>query len=319
MAEAPELKLSCVVPATDAPPTLARCIAAIRAAEEGPQELIVVTEGTPTGPTAARSDGCRRASGDVLVFVDADVIVHADAFRLIRAAFEQRPELTAVFGSYDDALEAPGVVSGFRNLLHHHVHQQGGGLASTFWTGLGAVRRGAFEALGGFDVAGHPWALEDVELGERLTARAGLIWLDPQLQGTHLKHQTLVQMVRTDFLYRGLPWARILLRSGRLHRTLNLGWRHRLSAIASVAAAISVAARRPRAAALALLSMAALNARFYGLLWRRGGASQAAAGIGLHVLHHLTGAAAAGAAVIEAVLFGQPRPQSPSPPSTGAR
>ena len=35
------------------------------------------------------------------------------------------PASTALFGSYDDAPAAPGLVSQFRNLLHHYVHQQG--------------------------------------------------------------------------------------------------------------------------------------------------------------------------------------------------
>ena len=34
------------------------------------------------------------------------------------------PGLTALFGSYDDHPPARDVVSQFRNLLHHFVHQQ---------------------------------------------------------------------------------------------------------------------------------------------------------------------------------------------------
>ncbi|MGH7896935.1 MAG: acetone carboxylase subunit gamma, partial [Candidatus Binatia bacterium] len=41
--------------------------------------------------------------------------------------------------------------SRFRNLLHRHVHQEGAGPATTFWAGLGAIRREAFERVGGFD------------------------------------------------------------------------------------------------------------------------------------------------------------------------
>ena len=93
---------------------------------------------------AAHPTGAARATGDVLVFVDADVLPHRDAFRRIRSAFRGQPELIAVFGSYDDSPPAPGAVSGFRNLLHHYVHQQASGDADTFWAGLGAIRREAF-------------------------------------------------------------------------------------------------------------------------------------------------------------------------------
>src|SRR5437870_10420584 len=108
--------LSAIVPATNAPPTLTRCLEAIRAADEGPEELIVVEEGG--GPADARNRGAARASGDVLVFVDADVVVHPDAFARIRRTFEADSSLAALFGSYDDRPAAPGTVSVFRNLLH---------------------------------------------------------------------------------------------------------------------------------------------------------------------------------------------------------
>ena len=148
--------LSAVVPATDRPDSLARCLRAIRNANAPPEEVVVVDECELPGPAAARNDGAHRATGDILVFVDADVLPHADAFERIRRAFESSPELIAVFGSYDDAPEATGTVSSFRNLLHHHVHQQAAGRATTFWAGLGAVRRDAFLDVGGFDPERYP-------------------------------------------------------------------------------------------------------------------------------------------------------------------
>ena len=149
---------SVVIPATDGPRTLARCIAAIRASTSAPDELIVVETPAAAGPGEARNIGARRASGDFLVFVDADVEVHPDAFARIRRAFEADGDLVALFGSYDDDPERHGLVSDFRNLLHHHVHQSGAGPASTFWAGLGAIRRGDFIALEGFDEERFPRA-----------------------------------------------------------------------------------------------------------------------------------------------------------------
>jgi GT2 family glycosyltransferase len=290
--------LSAIVPATNDPPTLERCVAAIRAAEEPPEEILVVDRAAAPGPAAARNEGAGRATGDVLVFVDADVVPHADAFRRIRRGFDGDPALTALFGSYDDAPEAPGLVSTFRNLLHHHVHQDGGGPTSTFWAGLGAIRRDAFAAAGGFDAERYRVpAVEDIDLGLRLSAAAGRIVLDPAVQGTHLKAWTLPDMVRTDFARRGVPWIELLLERGGASTGLNLGWRHRVSALAVLTGSAAVVLRRPRVAACAAAAFVALNRSFYALLLRRRGARHAAVGIPLHALHHLTGAAAALAAV----------------------
>jgi len=138
------LSLSVVVPATNEPPTLDQCTAAIRAAAAPEDELVVVDGPLPANAARARNLGAARARGDVIVFVDSDVELHRDALDAIRSALTADPDLAAVFGSYDDAPTAPGVVSAFRNLLHHHVHHSAPGPAMTFWTGLGAVRREAF-------------------------------------------------------------------------------------------------------------------------------------------------------------------------------
>ncbi|HEX6702955.1 MAG TPA: hypothetical protein VF101_19685, partial [Gaiellaceae bacterium] len=126
----------------------------------------------------------------------------------------------------------------------------------------------------------------------RVTAGGGRIRLDPAIRGTHLKDWTLASMLATDFSRRGVPWAELLLERRAASTALNLGWRHRLSAVAVLAAAGSLAARRARPATLATLALVALNADFYALLLRRRGPTQAAAGVGLHALHHLVGIAA---------------------------
>lgn len=291
--------LAAIVPATDRPPSLDRCEAAIRSAHQPPEELIVVTEPPRTGPAAARNAGAASTEADVIVFVDADVLVHPDALARVREAFAAEPGLAALFGSYDDAPEAPGAVSGFRNLLHHHVHQASAGPADTFWAGLGAIRREAFLAVGGFDADRYPEpSIEDIELGMRLAGLGARIELDPELQGTHLKGWTLVEAARTDFAKRGVPWVRLLLERWELPDHLNLGWRHRASAAASVVGLIALAARRPALAAGAAATLVALNRSFYALLLRRRGPLQAGVGVGLHALHHAIGAASVPAALL---------------------
>jgi GT2 family glycosyltransferase len=289
------LRLSAIVPATDAPPTLDRCRAAIAAAADGPDELIVVydTHGDGPGPAAARNRGARGATGDVLVFVDSDVAVHPDVFTRIRAALERDPELVGVIGSYDDDPAERGVVSRFRNLLHHHVHQESAGPIGSFWSGLGAIRRDAFDAAGGFDSQSFTVSsMEDVELGMRLAAGGARVELDADLLGKHLKGWTLASMVHTDVMRRGVPWVALLIRRRELPGELNLSRRHRLAAAAWVSAAGALLARRPRAALAAGSVATAANVHFYSLLARRMGPAGALAGVGLHALHYLSAAVA---------------------------
>jgi hypothetical protein len=293
------LLLTAVVPATNGPPTLALCTDAIRAAESPPEELIVVDGPPGAGPAEARNRGVERAQGDVIVFVDADVVVRPDAFVRIREAFEEDAELAAVFGSYDDTTVAADPVSAFRNLLHHAVHHGSAGEVVTFWAGLGAIRRTTFLATGGFDAARYPRpSIEDIDLGMRLAASGARIVLDPAIQGTHLKSWSLGAMLRTDLLDRAAPWVALLLRQGSVPSTLNLGWRHRLSSAALLVGIGGLATRRIPVAVGGAVAFVALNASFYKLVAHKRGPRQAVVGVALHAAHHLAGMAAVPLGVI---------------------
>ena len=65
-------------------------------------------------------------------------------------------------------------MAAFRNLLHHTVHCRSQGEVGSFWAGLGAVRRSAFETAGGFDAERYPEpSIEDIELGGGSPRSAG--------------------------------------------------------------------------------------------------------------------------------------------------
>jgi GT2 family glycosyltransferase len=302
--------LSVVIPATDDPSTLPACRAALAASMDPADEIIVVQRPASLSASDARNAGALCAAGDVLVFVDADVEVHPDALGRIRAAFAQDPQLTALHGSYDDSPRAQGTVSVFRNLLHHHVHQTGGGPAETFWSGLGAVRRTDFLEVGGFDGTRYPHpSIEDIELGHRLTMAGGRLRLDPTIQGTHLKRWTLRSMLWTDVARRGAPWVALQLRTRRIASTLNCSWRHRVSALVCALAPLAVLTGAIRPALALGGALVALNHAFYALLIRQLGVARGLAGVGLHGLHHLASVVALPAGVAMACAAGLRQPR----------
>ena len=250
--------LAAIVPARDAAGTLPDCLSGLAGAGFQPGEVIVVDDGSTdgtvalaraagarvvagggNGAAAARNAGVRATDADLLLFVDADVVVKPGTRSRVEAFFAAHPQHAAVFGAYCPHPPAPGLVSRARNLLHRHVHLAGAGEAETFWTGLGAVRRADFEAVGGFDPAQR--MMEDVAFGMALRRAGRRIAIDPALEGTHLKRWTLRSMIRTDLLDRALPWSRLIL-SGGAGDTLNVSPDGRRSVVAAGAGALAVAA-----------------------------------------------------------------------------
>ena len=159
-----------------------------------------------SGQSAARNLGIAHSEGEILVFLDSDVVVEAQTLVELAVFLESRSDLEGVFGCYSP-VGTPGepAVSRFRNLLHRYVHQCSEGAVGTFWAGLGALRRRSLNLCGGFD--SRLDGIEDVELGTRISRAGGKLWLQPDFQGRHLKRWSFSSMLYTDVHVRAAQWS----------------------------------------------------------------------------------------------------------------
>jgi hypothetical protein len=321
--------LSVVVPIHDSASTLQSCIDALMAAAGPDDEIIVADDGSTDGGCATlevaagaitevasdtnigrgpiRNLGAAAASGDVIVFVDSDVAVHPDALSRLRTAFSDDPDCVAVIGSYDDTPAAPGVVSQYRNLLHHYTHHTRGPTATHFWTGLGAVRRDVFVELGGLDE--DTWArnMEDVEFGHRVVDAGYTIVVLPEVQGTHHKRFTLATMASTDLFNRAIPWSNLMLDDGLRTDPFVASWPQATSAAAACTVVGGLVAwpfttAGGWVAAGAAVVFIGVNAGLWGFLARSRSVGFAVAAMPLHLIHALLSAVGFAAAVVSRVF-----------------
>lgn len=245
-----------------------------RAALDGP--ATVLRTDVPHGPAHARNRGAAVATGDLLFFVDADVTLGPTTLEQVRTAFTDDPALPALIGSYDDTPAHPHFLSQYRNLLHHFTHQTAARRTSTFWGACGAVRRSAFEAVGGFDESYT--CVEDIELGYRLTRAGYPIELQRDIQVTHHKAWGAARMVRTDVFVRGVAWTELILAHRRLDDNLSVDVTSRLSVVLAGVLLVTAGAAAIYPPALlgtagAAGGLAWLNRRFYRFLRRTRGLS----------------------------------------------
>ncbi len=244
--------ISVIVPVYNGANFLPRCLGALFASDYTAFEVIVANDcstdysaeisrsygatvlstASQMGPGGARNLAAEKANGEILLFVDSDVVVQPDTLSMIAARFENSPEISALFGSYDDAPAEPNFLSQYKNLCHHYVHQISNSEASTFWAGLGAVRREVFKSVGGFDCERFKIpSIEDIDLGVRLREAGYHIFLDRKIQAKHLKRWEIGSLLRTDIFCRALPWSKLILTRDKMINDMNLRNADRLSAV----------------------------------------------------------------------------------------
>ncbi len=247
-----EVKMSVIVPVYNGERFLHKCLDAIVSSKCRDFELIVVDDCSTdssagiaaakearvlkterqSGPGSARNLAAKTAKGEILMFVDADVVIKPETLGLVAAAFDREYEISALFGSYDDTPAEPNFLSQYKNLYHHYVHQTSNREASTFWAGLGAVKRDVFLDVGGFDCVKYAVpSIEDIELGARLKESGHIIRLDPSIQATHLKMWKPWSLIRTDVFCRAIPWTKLMVSGNGVVNDLNLKVSDRLSAV----------------------------------------------------------------------------------------
>ena len=295
-------------------PMLESCLRGVLGIEPQPCEVIVVVDGadpavisrcetlgvrsiplsSAPGVSAARNVGARMAAGILLAFLDSDVRPPADFISRVISIANGSPSASAFFGSYDDTPAAPGLVSVYRNLLHHYTHHRAKRRATTFWAGCGVCRRDVFLELGGFDETFRKPSVEDIEFGYRLSKAGHEIVCDPTLQVCHLKRWRFRDLVITDLFCRAIPWSILIQRRRRLNDDLNIDHRSRWSAFLCLLMILSTGLSLSMPwlwliSLLCLVGVIAWNLDFYRFLAAKKGWLFAAACVPLQLIYFLIG------------------------------
>lgn len=295
------MKISVVIPTYNGEATLRQCLEAVFRSDYADYEVVVVddcsTDATPEiaaefpcrvvchdvnrGAAVAKNTGAAAAEGEVVFFIDSDILIRPDTLSLIAGDLED-PSVDAVVGLLDKEMPYPEFASQFKNLWMHYTYARLPEVVGVFYTSAAAARKRVFDSLGGFDERYTGAAItEDIELGMRLLTAGYRVRLDKRLTVVHLKRYTLFGLIRTD-IARAAGLTKTLFRN-KLERT---GTRYYASVPWFFTASVPFAALLALglvlipvfpgpagiASALALLAVWGFNAPFLAFLGRTRGA-----------------------------------------------
>jgi GT2 family glycosyltransferase len=136
-------------------------------------------------PSKARNFGAKKASGNILIFVDSDIVLKPDSIEKIVSKFSRR-EVISVSGVYTKKTPAVGFFSQLQNLILCYRLSKLPEIVTFTNSAFCAIKRDAFETIHGYNE--EMSYFEDVEIGNRLTKNGYKLRIDSSLSVTHLKN-----------------------------------------------------------------------------------------------------------------------------------
>jgi glycosyltransferase involved in cell wall biosynthesis len=234
--------ISLIIPAHNSEQTLPLCLDAIRASTHSPLQIIVVDDASidQTSEVArlhgaivyrltehhhvnhCRNLGAEKASGDILFFLDSDVIIQPHTIQEIFDSLDSR-QVDAVIGLYSTQHRHDNTASQYKNLWIRYSYLKAGHSLDWIFGAVAAIRKEAFDRFSGFDSMLILNKGGDLELGKRMVGSHLKIMLNPRMDVEHLKRHTIATLLRNDF-ERSRGFVELALRLDQLARSLRRGF-----------------------------------------------------------------------------------------------
>ena len=213
------MKISAIVPFYNSEETLRDCLECIHSAEPSPNEVILIDDcSTDASASIAenfpfkiihndinrersicRNIGKDAAEGDIIVFIDSDVLIDRNVFGVIRSAFEKDPSLAGLSGIPGMESTYSNFSSRFKALYMNFVLTRHSGPVEYAHGCIQAYRADPVFGKDGMEFKDYV-PIEDIQFGLALCELGEKILLTSQISFVHKRYYSLLDLVKNDFL-----------------------------------------------------------------------------------------------------------------------
>lgn len=210
--------ISIIIPVYNASNTLKECLEAIYSSNYTNYEVILVDDCSQdnslkiaysfpckitklsqnSGAAIARNKGGEIAQGEIIFFIDSDIVINSDTLSLINEDFKN-PEIAGVVGLLSSKLRFRNFASQYKNLWMHYTYKILPDFVGVSYTSVTAFKKDIFLELGGFDKNYREANVEDTEFGQRILTKNYKLYSNKRLEVEHIKYYTLRQVLKLDF------------------------------------------------------------------------------------------------------------------------
>ena len=213
------MKISIIIPVYNSSLTLNECLTSLFKSTYRNFEVIIVSDNCTDnsveiakkyktkiidllenkGPANARNVGSKSADGDILLFIDSDVILSPNSLNIITDNFSNE-EVNAIQGIYSHNPNYKTLATQFyQSYLSYYVWSKDKKYASTLVTGCFSIRKKIFEKMDGFDVNIKNASCEDEKFGYSLIANGYKILIVRNLQVEHRVSYGTIKFIKRRF------------------------------------------------------------------------------------------------------------------------
>ena len=167
------------------------------------------------GPARARNRGVREAKGDIIFFLDSDVIVMDGTVREVMEYFHRSDSAQCVIGVCTTEPLNKGFVPRYMAMFEY-IHLLGArdNRVSVFAPRCGAIKKDLFLKVGGYDESYKGADVEDFELARRINKTDSII-LNPNMRVRHQFVNNFGEAVK-NYFKRAVMWIHLFLKDRQL-------------------------------------------------------------------------------------------------------
>lgn len=180
----------------------------VELAGEYPARVIVMEQNG--GPAKARNRGVAEAKGDIIFFLDSDVLVLDGTVREVREYFKNDHDANCVIGVCATEPLNKGFVPKYMAMFEYiHLLDALGKNLSVFAPRCGAIKKDLFLEAGGYDESYKGADVEDFELARRIN-KLDRIALNPKML---VRHQFVnnVEEAAGNYFKRTVMWIHLFI------------------------------------------------------------------------------------------------------------
>ena len=184
--------------------------------------VTVFTYSESQNANACRNFGASKANGNILVFLDSDVIPAKGLVESCVKGFSD-DSVSALIGTYTVKHRNPNVSSQYKNYWIRYSYIKSSGHVGWMFGAVSAIRKSVFDNIAGFRNEFHARdGIDDIELGTRLTKAGYKVVFSPTLEVEHLKSYNIFSLLQNQF-DRSAGFFTIAVATNTLSKSLTAG------------------------------------------------------------------------------------------------